>query len=474
MFAIAGRIKADAPDLSDLLFGFGVVMPMERFATKSEEIDLAVLLDKRDFDKNLSLYIERLERRWRIIYKEKGLREPRRPSVSELKRIRKILRPDVESAFSLGSWLSGIEQELLELTNEQIRIARRLAANPRMVVRGKAGTGKTVLAVNRALQLAEQGLTVLYLCFNQLLAKHVAESIKELPGAQRITVRHLHGHYTDAIRAAGFQERLASANGEERHVFGVVFPQLYLEALMETEPQPFGAVVIDEAQDVLTVEHLEALDLTVAGGLEAGQWHLFLDPQQNIYGKLSEDAERRLDHISIARDELLDNCRNTREVAYQTSILSGLDVAVEGAPSGPACECIFYGSPAEGLAMIDAELQRLLKADVKPSNIIILSTRRRENSLIAAVPTLAGLRISDVGEGLIPKSITFSTMHAFKGLERSVVLAIDLGDIGQEEWSMLHYAGLSRAKTLLVPFVPRASERNYRALAAAFGRRISR
>jgi hypothetical protein len=116
----------------------------------------------------------------------------------------------------------------------------------------------------------------------------------------------------------------------------------------------------------------------------------------------------------------------------------------------------------------------LLKADVKPSNIIILSTRRRENSLIAAVPTLAGLRISDVGEGLIPKSITFSTMHAFKGLERSVVLAIDLGDIGQEEWSMLHYAGLSRAKTLLVPFVPRASERNYRALAAAFGRRISR
>ncbi|WP_204265246.1 hypothetical protein, partial [Klebsiella pneumoniae] len=68
-------------------------------------------------------------------------------------------------------------------------------------------------------------------------------------------------------------------------------------------PKPFDAVVVDEAQDILTAEHLDALDLTVDGGLESGRWHLFLDPQQNIYGKLSEQAERRLDRISIARDE---------------------------------------------------------------------------------------------------------------------------------------------------------------------------
>ncbi|WP_204265193.1 hypothetical protein, partial [Klebsiella pneumoniae] len=63
--------------------------------------------------------------------------------MEDIKRIRKVLRPDVESAFSLGSWLNGLEQELLQLTNEQIRISRRLAANPRMIVTGKAGTGKT-------------------------------------------------------------------------------------------------------------------------------------------------------------------------------------------------------------------------------------------------------------------------------------------------------------------------------------------
>jgi hypothetical protein len=474
MFAVIKRIKADAPDLEGLLFGFGVVMPMERFTTKGMEIDLEVLLDKRDFGRNLSFFISDLERRWRRIHAERGLREPRRPSLEDIKRIRKVLRPDVESAFSLGSWLNGLEQELLQLTNEQIRISRRLAANPRMIVTGKAGTGKTVLAVQRALALGERGLSVLFLCFNQLLARHLAESIKGRAGADRVTVRHLHGHYRDAISAAGLQDRLPPATADQAHAFGVVFPQLYAEALMETEPTPFDAVVVDEAQDILTVEHLDALDLTVDGGLESGRWHLFLDPQQNIYGSHSEQVEKLLERISIARDELLDNCRNTREVAYQTSILSSLEVAVEGAPSGPSCECLFYATPATGVARLERELRRLLESDVKPSDVIILSTRRRENSMIAGTEEIAGLKIRDVADGPAANSIAFCTMHAFKGLERSVVMAIDLAEIGQDEWAMLHYAGLSRARTLLLPLVPQSSERRYRELVAAFGRRISR
>jgi RecG-like helicase len=44
---------------------------------------------------------------------------------------------------------------------------------------GTTSVGKTVLAIRRVLQLAEQGKKVLFLCFNQLLAKHVSESIKE-------------------------------------------------------------------------------------------------------------------------------------------------------------------------------------------------------------------------------------------------------------------------------------------------------
>ena len=474
MFALIKRIKKEAPDLESLLFGFGVVMPMERFTTRGEEFDLKVLLDKRDFGRNLSFYMGDLERRWRAILAERGQREARRPTIQDIKRIRKILRPDVESSFSLGSWLNAVEQELIQLTNEQIRISRRLAANSRMIVTGKAGTGKTVLAIRRVLQLAEQGKKVLFLCFNQLLAKHVSESIKDNPLLHLITVRHLHGHYIEAIREAGLQGQITSNSGDERTLFGVVYPQLYAEAMMELEPAPFDAVVVDEAQDILTADNLDALDLTIAGGLEGGCWHLFLDPQQNIYGSLSDQAESRLERVSFARDELLDNCRNTREVAYQTSIISTLEVAVEGAPSGPACDCIFFGSVEDGLSLLEGQVRLLMSRDVNPKDIIILSTRKRENSMIAGKPSIAGLKIQDASEKPMDKSISFCTMHSFKGMERSVVIAIDLSELGQEEWGKLHYAGLSRAKSMLIPMVPKSSKNKYKELVMAFGRRLSK
>ena len=474
MFALIKRIKKEAPDLESLIFGFGVVMPMERFTTRGEEFDLKVLLDKRDFGRNLSFYIGDLERRWKTILAERGHREARKPTIQDIKRIRKILRPDVESTFSLGSWLNAVEQELIQLTNEQIRISRRLAANSRMVVTGKAGTGKTVLAIRRVIQLAEQGKSVLFLCFNQLLAKHVSQSIKDSPLLHLITVRHLHGHYIEAIREAGLQGQINSNSGDERTLFGVVYPKLYAEAMLELEPALFDAVVVDEAQDILTADNLDALDLTIAGGLEGGCWHLFLDPQQNIYGSLSDEAESRLERISFARDELLDNCRNTREVAYQTSIISMLDVAVEGAPSGPACNCVFFESVQDGITLLEGQVRLLISRDVNPKDIIILSTRKRENSMIAGIPTIAGLQVRDVSEMFIDKSISFCTMHSFKGLERSVVIAIDLNELGQEEWAKLHYAGLSRARLLLIPMVPKSSEKRYKELVTAFGRRLSK
>lgn len=473
MFSVIRRIQEKAPDLKGLLYGFGVVMPMEKFSTQSSEIDLEVLLDKHDFDRNLSFYIGGLERRWRQIYSERGLSAPKAPTVEDLRRVRKILRPDVESAFSLGSWLTGLEEQLLDLTNEQIRISRRLASNSRMIVTGKAGTGKTVLAVNRALELAGKGMKVLFLCFNKLLACHISDSIQGKSSADLITIRHLHGFYRDRIVSAGLADQLVGDHRDEADYFGRRFPALYCDAVMMLDSPLYDAVVVDEAQDILTTHHLDALDLTVEGGLDEGCWHLFLDPQQNIYGQLSDQAEKRLERISIARDNLLDNCRNTREVAYQTSILSMMNVAVEGAPPGPACECVYYDTPAEGIAKLETELVRLLERDVDPANIVILSTRKLENSMLAGHSSLAGLTIRDVTDRAISKSIAFSTMHSFKGLERSVVIAIDLGEIGDTSRSMILYAGLSRAKTLLVPLVPQVCRKRYNELLVAFGERIA-
>jgi hypothetical protein len=64
-------------------------------------------------------------------------------------------------------------------------------------------------------------------------------------------------------------------------------------------------------------------------------------------------------------------------------------------------------------------------------------------------------------------------MHSFKGLERLVVLAIDMEGIGDPERSMLHYAGLSRARGVLHTFLPEDARATYGHQAAAFAARMA-
>jgi hypothetical protein len=79
------------------------------------------------------------------------------------------------------------------------------------------------------------------------------------------------------------------------------------------------------------------------------------------------------------------------------------------------------------------------------------------------------LDASDIG--FAKGALLFSTMHAFKGLERPVVIAVDMDEIGQKELSMLHYAGLSRACGLLRVLLPKVAKTSYQEQAASFARR---
>jgi len=472
MFALSERLSRSDPDLKNLLYGYGVVMPHEIFTATGSEIEPDVLLDKRDFGRSLGFYIGDLMRHWQSVYQERHGKIRRLPTFDEIRRIRKLLRPDIESAFSLGSYFNGLEGELLQLTNDQIRAARGVANNSRTVISGRAGTGKTIIAIEHAKKLAASGLDVLYLCFNQMLACHVRESLKDDPLAGRIRVHHIHSLFREHIEKSGMANRLQQANVSNDELFGSLYPEIFVEAALMNEPSLADVLVIDEAQDLLTLQNLDAADLLLLDGLRKGRWHLFLDPMQNIYGKEAEEMEVRLREAGFAEYELSTNCRNTKEVAVLASIISGIDMALEGAIEGPVCECVHYSEKADFLRKFENEVRILLDADVNPKDIVILSPRRLENSLLAGVSIVAGVPLQDMSENASVKGIHFSTMHAFKGLERNVVLAIDLDRIGDETVSMLHYAGLSRARVLLKVFLDEKERNAYKSQSAAFGQRL--
>lgn len=475
MFAVKKKLQEVDRIFSDLLFGFGVVMPMETFTTTGAEIEPPVLLDKPEFrSTNLGRYIGRLQRHWSTTYQTKHGHTPSLPSRADIQLARRILRPDVDSAFSLGSYLTGVESRLVQLSNDQVRASRRMAANPRTIVRGKAGTGKTVIAVERARQLAGEGHKVLYLCFNQLLAQHLRTAMAKDATAAGVEVGHVHALYRDVIAKAGMLERLdSSANTTE--LFAEVFPRTFVDAALAVDLPAWDAIVIDEAQDLLTPDNIDAFDLMLGNpGINRGRWHIFFDRYQNIYGTdVQEQVERRLGEAQPAYDDLFENCRNTRQVAVQASIISGIDLAIEGAPEGPSCENVYYRDRKAFLTQLEATVSRLLKQDVRPQDIAVLSTRTRENSLLAGISEIAGVPLVDAVAANAGDMI-FSTMHAFKGLERLVVLAIDMDGIGEPGRAMLHYAGLSRARGLLHVFLPESAREAYGLQAANFATRMSK
>lgn len=468
------RILGRNPALENLLIGSGVVMPYAIFTMEGPEIESSVLLDARNYSKDLGYYIGALARHWDQLYQRKHGSAKRTPTRLELTAVRQHLRPDLESTPGLSTIFNGLEERLLLLTNQQVRALRGMENNPRTVVIGRAGTGKTVIATDRALRLAAAGMRVQYICFNQLLAKHIAAGLASSKGATNVQVRHLHGIFHDTISQAGLTGRLKEIPAaDESDFYGRVFPEVFFEAALQIDYQPADVLIVDEAQDLLTPENLAALDLMVKGGLDKGRWSIFLDPLQNIYGAQTNKAMSILKQAGYAEYELIENCRNTREVAIQGSIISGIDVAIESAIPGVQCDCIYYKDKNELGVKIETEVKKLIAGAVSVKDVVILSTLRLENSAIAGRQQIAGFAIHDLSQPIeIKSALHFSTMHAFKGLERKVVLAIDLDRVGANHVSLLHYAGLSRAITLLCPFLPVTERTAYESQARKYGERL--
>ena len=473
--AVRERLRTAAPAFRDVLFGIGVVMPYTSFTATGAEIIPEVLLDRRSSRRKLDKYVLSLANYWKAEYLRKHGREYRGLSRAELHQARRILRPDMETALSLGGYLTGLDERLVQLTNEQIRASRRMAANPRTVVRGSAGTGKSVIALDRACRLAAEGQRVLYLCFNRLLAAHVRDGLQQSHDVAPVDVRNVHALYREIIERAGLISRLEGQDDGTEEFFSRQFPELAAEALCEKRHDGWDVLVVDEAQDLLTPEHLDVFDLLLEEGLRRGRWHLFLDPLQNIFSvEVQSSVEDRLAECAPAFDDLYENCRNTRQVAVQASIVSGIDLAVSGAPDGPEAEVHYYANDEDAVVILEALLRRLVEGDVRPQEIAILSSRRPENSLLAGRGELAGFRLAAATDdaALRAGDVLFTTMHAFKGLERQVVIAVDMAEIGSDVWSMLHYTGLSRARSLLHVLVPAAARKAYKKQAQAFGRRL--
>ena len=111
-----------------------------------------------------------------------------RPDERGFRLLVEALAHDLEIRHPLGVELDRADREIIELSARQLTVLSALAGNRRMAISGPAGSGKTLLAVEKARRLAAQGLAVLFTCFNRPLADH----LRGLPDPDRVDVVGFH------------------------------------------------------------------------------------------------------------------------------------------------------------------------------------------------------------------------------------------------------------------------------------------
>src|SRR6185312_812806 len=121
---------------------------------------------------------------------------------TETKQIVRALAPTVSLRKTLRSEAADAEVGLMTLTADQIEALSGLRASRGGLVLGGAGTGKTVLAIARAQQLARDGFRTLLVCFNELLGDDLASRLAE---DSRITAGTFHGLCFQQANRAGLQ-----------------------------------------------------------------------------------------------------------------------------------------------------------------------------------------------------------------------------------------------------------------------------
>ena len=435
--------------------GTGVVFPDVNCPPITPEFERTDVIDAEDLRRPISKSIERLINA-RLADFQRQHADPL-PTPPQVRTIRDFLRPSFDLVLSRSATLGQVEAKLLSLTEEQYGRLDELDANARCLFEGAAGTGKTLLCMEYARRAARGGAEVLLVCFNRLLG----EWMKQQNSGCKTTAGTWHEVTRKLILASSvaneflIQEGETLRSGNTEYLFAELYPFYGTIALEESGPV-FDVLAIDEVQDIGCQEGFDFLNLAVRGGLAGGRWAMFGDfTRQALYRKTVEPASilaEYCDHFVRARLTL--NCRNSRRIADETSIVAGFDAPPfrsEGVP-GPPVEHRYWASPNELVDILTNVIEDLLKDGTTIDSIMVLSPRRLSNSALRGVKEIAGFPLVNVSRNIdVPQpSLKYSTIHSYKGLESQVVIIVDIEEVDGDEHQALLYVGMSRARGLLV------------------------
>ena len=342
--------------------------------------------------------------------------------------MRRVLAPSFR-LVALSELKSMHRQNVFKsMLKEQVALLNYLEEQNTAVINGMAGTGKTIMAKEKAMIHADRGEKVLFLCFNTKLK----DFLKGTYGHEKID------YYTVDGLACKLCE-IAEAN------YGLLEDKL-LEFYTNGD-FPWKHIVIDEGQDFgqERMDEIKIIDLlkniVVDDPESQGSFYIFYDKNQLVQGKKVPDFITEAD----CKLTLYRNCRNTENIAITSNRLLGAQKApklIANPLPGNSPELFVLNEAEQYIDTVNRALDSIIEKNVA-ENIVILTCKTEKSSPMSEYAPDGIYRYAG-------KPIQFTTYRKFKGLEADAIVLVDVDasllDPDNVDGDKALYVGSSRAR----------------------------
>ena len=392
-----------------------------------------------------------------VIRKDK--RSKRVISETELQSIVDSLAPSIEDRYKYS--LTSLREVLDWLQIDNLSILEGLRKNPRILIEGGPGTGKTTMA--KAFIKRHSGLRGLYLCWTGLLASKVKLDLDK-ERLSSCTVKTFNSYIKEITN---IELNIKKENSQYDAY------KLLNKELSKITKVDYDYIIIDEAQDVIDkgvdIVLNELLSLQ-HNGLKQGRYLVFYDLEQgynNVSRNLNENINKIAKHAAcFILDENKRIPTNKLIVEYANKVLSVehsqeafelyLDSLKENDIAGLTIS--FHDNVREVKKAIREHTNHLFQycGEISSTTLLIHSDfKYKENEeddsvydIIAEMDSFLEVLSEKTIERKSKELLAFTTILKYKGLEdNNIILVIPASKIKSSWDNFLFeiYVGMTRA-----------------------------
>lgn len=349
---------------------------------------------------------------------------------------KKVLCPTFKAIVNVKK---DYEQTYIELLDEQFVILDFLRHQRTAAISGASGTGKTLVAVERARRLSNNGEKVLFLCYNKNLQEWLYKCYSS-------DLKNVDFYTLDAFGCKKCKTSLNSLSYYD--LCNILYDEI------DKGKFEYQHIIVDEGQDFgrERADNSEILELFYEYGeglindKKNASFFIFYDKNQLVN---SDKLPTYIQNVD-SKLTLYKNCRNTKNIAATAySLIELKPVLYDKAWTGEPSNFIIYNSVDELKTKLGNLVDKLSKEIGNDRVIISCANSLKESDLKDVI-------INEPGANVVKqngKKTKIFTCPTFKGLEADDVIIIDISNDIFDVDNKLFYVAASRAKKRLFIFI---------------------